>query len=79
MSNLFTEVSVEQQAIVAGGWYGKNGKNGYNFPAVKTPNVNTQVAANTTIITQVPISYGNGGAVAGALVLQGISNSNGKY
>ncbi|MDB9309863.1 hypothetical protein PN471_14720 [Aphanizomenon sp. CS-733/32] len=75
MSNLFTEVSVEQQAIVAGGWYGK-GKKGFNFPAVQTPDINTQVAANTTIITQVPISYGNGGAVAGALVLQGISNSN---
>jgi hypothetical protein len=79
MSNLFTEVSVEQQEIVAGGWGSKGSKKGFYFPTVKTPDINTQVAANTTVITQVPISYGNGGAVAGALVLQGISNSNGKY
>ena len=75
MSNLFTEVSVEQQEIVAGGWYGKGSKKGFNFPTVKTPDINTQVAANTTVITQVPISYGNGGAVAGALVLQGLNQS----
>ena len=75
MSNLFTEVSVEQQEIVAGGWGRKGSRNGFNFPTVKTPDINTQVAANTTIITQVPISYGNGGAVAGALVLQGLNQS----
>jgi hypothetical protein len=68
MSNLFTEVSVEQQAIVAGGWK-------YNKKGFRLPDNNIQVAANTTIITQVPISYGNGGAVAGALVLQGLSQS----
>ena len=75
MSNLFTEVSVEQQEIVAGGWGRKGSRNGQNFPTFTTPDINTQVAANTTIITQVPISYGNGGAVAGALVLQGLNQS----
>ena len=74
MSNLFTEVSVEQQEIVAGGWdkcY-KPSKKGFNSPR---PSINTQVAANTTIITQVPISFGNGNASAGALVLQGLNQS----
>ena len=74
MSNLFTEVSVEQQEIVAGGWYGKgkNGKNGYNLKNYIQP-LSTKVAPQITTIVQAPVNLGSGFASAAALVVQNSS------
>jgi len=71
MSNLFTEVSVEQQAIVAGGWYVK-GKNGYNLKNYIQP-LSTKVAPQITTIVQAPVNLGSGFASAAALVVQNSS------